>query len=82
VMVRLGKVHDNLMVDVVATNAKLRKRAERLVGELTGADEARVRGALDAANGSVRVAAVILARDVDAATARVMLEREPLRSFL
>ena len=35
-MVRLGKVHGNLMVDVQATNAKLRARAERIVMQATG----------------------------------------------
>ena len=45
VMVRLGKVHRNLMVDVAATNVKLRVRAERIVGEATGAEPAAVRSA-------------------------------------
>lgn len=82
VMVRLGKVHDNLMVDVVASNEKLRGRAERLVCELTGADEARVGVALDAAQGSVKVAAVMIARGVDARRARALLQSETLRSLL
>jgi N-acetylmuramic acid 6-phosphate etherase len=82
IMVRLGKVHDNLMVDVVATNDKLRGRAERLVRELTGAGDARVRAALDAAEGSVKVAVVMIARDMDAAQARTLLQSESLRSLL
>ena len=82
IMVRLGKVHDNLMVDVVATNDKLRSRAARLVHDLTGADDARVREALDAAGGNVKVAAVIIARGVDATRARSLLQSETLRSLL
>jgi N-acetylmuramic acid 6-phosphate etherase len=82
VMVRLGKVHDNVMIDVVATNEKLRGRAQRLVGELTGAGDARVRAALDAAGGSVKVAVVMIARDVDAPQARTLLQSETLRSLL
>jgi N-acetylmuramic acid 6-phosphate etherase len=82
VMVRLGKVHDNLMVDVVATNAKLRGRAERLVRELTGADDESIHAALNSANGSVKVAVVMLARGVDAANARALLQTETLRSLL
>ncbi len=82
IMVRLGKVHDNLMVDVVATNDKLRGRAERLVRDLTGAGDARVRAALDAAEGSVKVAVVMIARDMDAAQARTLLQSESLRSLL
>ena len=40
-MVRLGKTYSNLMVDVQATNAKLRARARRIVAEACGVDEAR-----------------------------------------
>jgi N-acetylmuramic acid 6-phosphate etherase len=82
VMVRLGKVHDNLMVDVVATNEKLRDRAQRLVRELTGADDTRTRSALREAGGSVKVAAVMIARGVNAERARILLQTESLRSLL
>jgi N-acetylmuramic acid 6-phosphate etherase len=46
-MIRLGRVQDNLMVNVQATNDKLRARAVRLVRALTGADESRARAALE-----------------------------------
>jgi N-acetylmuramic acid 6-phosphate etherase len=75
VMVRLGKVHDNLMVDVVATNAKLKARALRLVRRLADVDDARAAALLDAAEGSVKVAVVMARRDVDAPAARALLER-------
>jgi N-acetylmuramic acid 6-phosphate etherase len=74
IMVRLGKVHDNLMVDVLATNKKLRNRALRLVMRLTQEDEERARSLLDAASGSVKVAVVMSRRNVDAAQARRVLE--------
>jgi N-acetylmuramic acid 6-phosphate (MurNAc-6-P) etherase len=45
-MIRLGKVRDNLMIDVRAANAKLRDRATRIVMELTGWDEPRAGAAL------------------------------------
>jgi N-acetylmuramic acid 6-phosphate etherase len=70
------------MIDVVATNEKLRGRAERLVRDLTGAGDARVRAALDAAEGSVKVAVVMIARGMDAAQARTLLQSESLRSLL
>jgi N-acetylmuramic acid 6-phosphate etherase len=73
VMVRLGKVYDNLMVDVVATNEKLRRRALRLVAQLAPADDARARSLLDAAGGSVKVAVVMARREVDAEQARALL---------
>jgi N-acetylmuramic acid 6-phosphate etherase len=83
-MVRLGRVYDNLMVDVVATNAKLHARAVHLVRELTGADAQRARALLDAAGGSVKTAVVCARRGVDAATARKLLEaaRGRLRDVL
>ncbi len=82
IMVRMGKVYDNLMIDVVATNEKLRARAQRLVQTLTGADDARVRAALENAGGSAKVAVVMLARSVDADQARALLRSETLRSLL
>jgi N-acetylmuramic acid 6-phosphate etherase len=75
VMVRLGKVYDNLMIDVVAGNAKLRARAIRLVRHLTGVDEERARRLLTAAGGRVKVAIVIERRNVGAEEAIALLER-------
>ncbi len=75
VMVRLGKVHDNLMVDVVSTNRKLRARALRLVRELAGVDEERARELLDAAGNRVKIAVVMERRAVDAMQAQALLEQ-------
>jgi len=72
-MVRLGRTYDNVMVDVVATNAKLQARALRLVGSLAGIDEASAGALLAAAGGSVKVAVVMAARAVDAEAARELL---------
>lgn len=69
VMVRLHKVHGNLMVDLRATNAKLQARALRLAMLASGADEAAAGAALAAAGGSVKTAIVMLAAGVDAAEA-------------
>jgi N-acetylmuramic acid 6-phosphate etherase len=57
--VRLGKVHDNLMVDVRATNAKLRDRAARIVAEVTGLSREECFALLDDAGGSAKAAAVM-----------------------
>ncbi len=46
-MVQLGKVRSNLMIDVKASNAKLRDRATRIVQALTGADYAAAQAALE-----------------------------------
>ena len=73
-MVRLGKTYGDLMVDVVAGNAKLRARARRTVELATGASESEVDTALEAADGDAKVAIVSLLARVDAATARARLE--------
>jgi N-acetylmuramic acid 6-phosphate etherase len=75
-MVRLGKVYDNLMVDVVATNSKLRARAIRLIATLVPTDETRARDLLAQAGGRVKLAVVMARRGVDAAQAHLLLERE------
>jgi N-acetylmuramic acid 6-phosphate etherase len=61
-MIRLGKTYGNRMVDVVATNAKLRARSERLVADLAGDVDARA--LLEASGGSVKTAVVMARRDV------------------
>jgi N-acetylmuramic acid 6-phosphate etherase len=74
-MIRLGKTYGNLMVDVVATNEKLRARVRRIVELATGAAPAHVEAALDASGGEAKVAIVMLLADLDAAAARARLER-------
>lgn len=76
VMVRLGKVYDNLMVDVTATNAKLRDRSLRLVANLTARDLAASQTLLERAGGSVKVAVVMARRNVDVDVAKELLARE------
>ena len=53
-MVRLGKVHGHLMVDVVATNQKLRARAVRLVCTLTRRERGRRRSSAARGRGRTR----------------------------
>ena len=70
VMIRLGRTWSNFMVDVVATNAKLRGRVLRILREATGADADRAREALDAADGELKPALLSLLAGVEAGTAR------------
>jgi N-acetylmuramic acid 6-phosphate etherase len=72
-MVRLGKTYGNLMVDVVATNEKLRARVRRIVTLASGASAERVEAALDEADGDAKVAIVSLVAGVDAVTSRERL---------
>ena len=60
VMIKTGKVYENLMVHMRPTNAKLRARAIRMIGQLTGRDEADCTRALDACEGNIRAAADLL----------------------
>jgi N-acetylmuramic acid 6-phosphate etherase len=73
-MVRLGKTYGNLMVDLVASNAKLRARARRAVALATNASEEQVEAALEASGGDAKVAIVSLLSGLDADGARARLE--------
>lgn len=75
VMIRLGRTWSNLMVDVVATNAKLRGRVVRILEEATGASEAQARAALDETGGELKPALVALLADVGTDDAREALAR-------
>jgi N-acetylmuramic acid 6-phosphate etherase len=68
-MVRLGKVYGNLMVDVRASNSKLRDRAARIVVAATEADRAAAEAALHQADWHAKTAIVMLRCHVSAAEA-------------
>lgn len=61
-MVRLGKVEENLMIDLNPSNVKLRDRARRIVEELTGVDAGAARSALEASGWRVQAAVEALRR--------------------
>ena len=60
-MIRLGKVYGNLMVDVAATNEKLRERALRIVMEVSGCGREESASALRKADGQAKPAILIAA---------------------
>lgn len=74
-MIRLGKTYGNLMVDVRASNEKLRARSRRIVALATGAPDATIEAALAAADGEVKHAVLAILADVDAATAARLLAK-------
>lgn len=74
-MIRSGRVFENLMVDLRASNAKLRDRAARIVGTLTGLGRAASFALLDQAGGVVKTAVVMQRRGVDRAQAEALLSR-------
>jgi len=74
IMVRLGRVYRGLMVHMRATNAKLRRRAEVMVSQITGCDDATAITALRQADGDMKVASMI-AFGIKPADAREALAR-------
>jgi len=74
VMIRLGRVYDGMMVDVQATNRKLAKRSEAMLMHLTGENEKDARAALAKAEGSVKLA-VLLLKGSSLKEAKSLLER-------
>ena len=76
VMVRLGKVHGNLMIDVDASaNAKLVERARTLIQRVTGCEREHATELLEEAGGSAKLACCMALNAQDAETARTSLEK-------
>ncbi|MGW7384667.1 N-acetylmuramic acid 6-phosphate etherase [Streptomyces sp. NPDC054794] len=73
-MIRLGKTYGNLMVDVRASNDKLRARSRRIVALATGATDEEIETALTEAGGEVKNAILTIVAGVDGPTAARLLE--------
>ena len=74
-MIKLGKVYNNLMVDVHASNAKLVARSIRIVQAVTGVDAATAEATLARAGGRAKVAIVMLEEGMNASDADALLEK-------
>ncbi|MEU0135161.1 N-acetylmuramic acid 6-phosphate etherase [Streptomyces sp. NPDC006296] len=72
-MIRLGKTYGNLMVDVRASNEKLRARSHRIVSLATGASDEEIEAALAATDGEVKNAVLTLLGGVDGPAAATLL---------
>lgn len=72
-MVRTGRVYENLMVDLRATNDKLRDRAARIIMSLTNLDRDAALVLLDAAGGTVKTAVVMQRRGTSRSEAERLL---------
>ncbi|MFI6089331.1 N-acetylmuramic acid 6-phosphate etherase [Streptomyces sp. NPDC051218] len=72
-MIRLGKTYGNLMVDVRASNEKLRARSRRIVSLATGASDEEIEAALAATDGEVKNAILTILGGVDGPTAAGLL---------
>ncbi|MEB3257822.1 MAG: N-acetylmuramic acid 6-phosphate etherase [Cyanobacteriota bacterium] len=73
-MVRLGKVYGNRMVDVSVSNAKLEDRALRILGDLAGVNRERGRALLAESQGSVKRALLMAVGGMDGASAAAALQ--------
>lgn len=74
-MVGIGKVYQNLMVDVVQTNKKLITRAENIVMTATGCTREEARDCLEKAEGSVKLAITMILLQCGAKSAKTRLNR-------
>ena len=75
VMIRLGHVHGDLMVNVQPTNRKLEDRARRIIERLTGVTRERASELLDQAGRNVRIAIVMEKRKIGRTEAEGLLAR-------
>lgn len=74
-MVGLGKAYQNLMVDVMQTNEKLRNRAENIVMEATGVERSVARATIDIAKGSCKVAITMILANCSYEDALIRLQQ-------
>ena len=74
-MVKIGKVYENLMVDVVQANEKLVVRAENIVMAATGVSREDARANIDKANGNCKVAITMILTNSDVNEAMDLLEQ-------
>lgn len=73
-MVGVGKAYENLMVDVMQSNEKLKTRAENIVMAATECERDEAREKIDLANGSVKLAITMILLNTDASEASKKLD--------
>ncbi len=74
-MIKMGKVYGNLMVDLMATNNKLRDRSIRIVSQMTGLSRTKAVNLLKRAKGKVKAAIVMHYRKVSLKQAEDILDK-------
>ncbi|WP_454904663.1 N-acetylmuramic acid 6-phosphate etherase [Aggregatibacter sp.] len=75
-MIRLGKCYQNLMVDVQATNQKLKARAIRIVMQATDCDQTTAEQTLLTTNGNAKLAIMMLLSGLDKDLAEAVLAQK------
>ncbi|QIG07411.1 N-acetylmuramic acid 6-phosphate etherase [Proteus sp. ZN5] len=81
VMTKLGKVHKNLMVDVIASNEKLQRRAEGIVSEVCGISNERARTLLQMVNYHPRKAILMYELHLSVEKVDQITQQYPYRSL-
>jgi N-acetylmuramic acid 6-phosphate etherase len=74
VMIRLGRIYRGMMIDMRARNAKLVRRAAKMVSHLAHCDGDTARSAIEAADGDLKLA-VLLASGIELDTAKTLIQR-------
>ena len=74
-MIRLGKIYENMMIDLQMTNKKLVERSKRIVMTVTGVNYDKAADVLKKADGHVKTALVMIKADVSASEARKRLKK-------
>lgn len=73
-MIRMGKVYENVMVDLQLSNQKLKERARRIIMNFAGLNYREASDKLEEAGGHVKTALLMALGNLDAARARALLE--------
>ncbi len=74
-MIKMGKVYENLMVDVKVSNDKLKERAIRIIQTVTGVPKEAAALALEKSHNQVKTAIIMLKTNEDAAASENLLEK-------
>jgi N-acetylmuramic acid 6-phosphate etherase len=74
-MIKMGKVYENMMVDLQLKSGKLVERAKRIISIATGVDAGTAASMLDKADGHVKTAIVMIMAKVSAEEARRRLDK-------
>lgn len=73
-MIRMGKVYENMMIDLQMTNKKLVERSKRIVMTITGVSYEEASSVLESAGGHVKTALVMILADVEFEEAKIRLQ--------
>ena len=74
VMIKLGKVYENLMIDVKTSNEKLRLRAIEIVREITNGSDEEIKTALENSGYSAKISVVMLWKGISSSEAKKLID--------